>query len=640
MDQKVIKETVEKEDWQLLATAVTNKQLDQNGLNYGLWQICGHYQPALVALLLENGAIPNTHNQAGESPLHRAALAWDAPAVALLLAAAANVHAKTSRLHYTPLHEAVRLPDDTLLVPPRTAPEADRLATVRHLLTAGADPNTPTHKPAVLRHSVFGRRYEPYVWRPFPYAVGHNLRPLAELLWEFGADINLPGCMAYPQITAVYAALQNSYFSNYTNEGLFDWLMALQANLNSDSYYHPLRLAVEEADEVNAVRLLQAGADPDLCLALHKAIQEGELEIATLCLQHGANVALPDSYGATPLYYAAAQPEMLQLLLAHGANLLTPLYHRYYFPDGTDLLRAAQKQKASAAWLETVTDLLLTQQQVGDNHQQLLNQMLLWAAQGQINSSCDHWLALGAGASVQDAHGRTALHHLVRRQAWEEAEALCRAGAVLDVADSWGYTPLHEAVARQEETAVYFLLAQGANVNVASRYGFTPLHLAARAGDVALAQQLLAAGADPTARLSDGRCVGWTALDTAVAYAQEPIITLLTPISPPAQTTAGQHALTGPYRVVQAYDSWPHPAQIEPASGQCPQCGEPMLYNTGYTAEGSGYDAERIELFQCGNCRTKWWQTMSAREYREWSKLGHFIDGRFPRDPFPGDFAR
>jgi ankyrin repeat protein len=52
------------------------------------------------------------------------------------------------------------------------------------------------------------------------------------------------------------------------------------------------------------------------------AVREQQLAIARLLLELGAKVNAVDEHKSTPLHYAAIRcwPEMISLLLAHGAN--------------------------------------------------------------------------------------------------------------------------------------------------------------------------------------------------------------------------------------------------------------------------------------------------------------------------------
>ena len=212
----------------------------------------------------------------------------------------------------------------------------------------------------------------------------------------------------------------------------------------------------------------------------------------------------------------------------------------------------------------------------------------------------------------------------------------------IDQPDKFTFTLLHYAAEDGNVGVSQLLLSQGADVNAQTAYGYTPLHYAARHAEVNLAQILLEAGADPDAQLTKGRLQGWKPLYFAYSYENADVVTLLescTKILPTESIQPHQHAIRGPYEVVLASDSWPHPAEIQPTRRRCPKCREKAIYNVGYTADGSGLHADRIELFQCGNCRAKFFeQTPLQSRMRNWKALTKsYADHR--SDPHPDDFG-
>lgn len=62
--------------------------------------------------------------------------------------------------------------------------------------------------------------------------------------------------------------------------------------------------------------------DDGQCTPLHFAADRGQLEVATLLIQRGAQVNAQDIDGQTPLHYAALceHEAMCRLLVAHGAD--------------------------------------------------------------------------------------------------------------------------------------------------------------------------------------------------------------------------------------------------------------------------------------------------------------------------------
>lgn len=97
-----------------------------------------------------------------------------------------------------------------------------------------------------------------------------------------------------------------------------------------DSYGRSLlSLVVNYGDAALLAWLLPKGPaldqqDRNGWAALHFAAQAHAVEMAALLLAAGATVDVADAYGSTPLWRAAFESrgrgELLQLLLAHGAN--------------------------------------------------------------------------------------------------------------------------------------------------------------------------------------------------------------------------------------------------------------------------------------------------------------------------------
>ena len=101
-------------------------------------------------------------------------------------------------------------------------------------------------------------------------------------------------------------------------------------NLQTDSGKTPLYWTIENRREHSletARRLLEHGADPDICTnthstPLHEASFRGLLEVARLLLSYGAKVDAKDDKGRTPFQVAASEGhhEFMKLLLEHGAE--------------------------------------------------------------------------------------------------------------------------------------------------------------------------------------------------------------------------------------------------------------------------------------------------------------------------------
>lgn len=95
-------------------------------------------------------------------------------------------------------------------------------------------------------------------------------------------------------------------------------------NLHDGAGYWPLKTFAESGNASAVASLLQQGAEPDFTstgdTALHAAVARGHLECARLLLKAGAAPNQQDVDGCVPMWQVSSN-EMLDLLLAHGANL-------------------------------------------------------------------------------------------------------------------------------------------------------------------------------------------------------------------------------------------------------------------------------------------------------------------------------
>ncbi|HEY2584219.1 MAG TPA: ankyrin repeat domain-containing protein [Tepidisphaeraceae bacterium] len=228
--------------------------------------------------------------------------------------------------------------------------------------------------------------------------------------------------------------------------------------------------------------------------------------------------------GETALMRGARSPEIVRLLLAHGARI----------------------DASSNFGGETA---------------------LHWACQGSDVSAVRELLKAGADVNATDTHGRTPLARAAEGNQSHAAEALLAAGADPLAADKERVTPLilaaqHAgppmlgAMLRKQNprgpaaaAAGYALgwaiherrlenaralIAWGADPNVADDDGYTPLIASAGMNGSGFTRLLLDHGANPAARTHDGR----TAWDMALANSATDVLRVLG--GPPPQATAGR----------------------------------------------------------------------------------------------------
>ncbi|KAH7019084.1 hypothetical protein EDB80DRAFT_188633 [Ilyonectria destructans] len=199
--------------------------------------------------------------------------------------------------------------------------------------------------------------------------------------------------------------------------------------------------------------------------------------------QIGINIDGKDSYGQTPLWWAATKGHkaVVQLLLDRGAHI-----------------EAADKGGRTP---------------------------LLWAAAKGHKAVVRLLLDRGAHIEAADKWGRTPLLWAAAKGHEAVVQLLLNRGAHIEAADKWGRTPLLWAVAEGHEAAVQLLLDRGAYIEAADEYGGqTLLSWAAMKGYEAVVRLLLDRGAYIEAADKDG---GQTPLSWAAMKGHAAVVRLL-----------------------------------------------------------------------------------------------------------------
>jgi ankyrin repeat protein len=229
---------------------------------------------------------------------------------------------------------------------------------------------------------------------------------------------------------------------------------------------------------------------------LHRAAWVGDVSDMRALLANGIAVDTRDSYGRTPLCYAAdgGKTVAIAFLIGKGAHVDA------HAKSGWTALMAA-------ANAETVR-LLLKE---------------------------------GADPNARCLGGGTALHFLVLRDDLHSIELLVEHGANVNAATVEGETPLHWAAQGGDKHIVAFLLSHGASPNVVAcefvwvRVGppltgrlkhkqlcWTPLHIAAAHGERDAVELLIKYGADVNVRDADGMSPLHCAVARVPGVASEP----------------------------------------------------------------------------------------------------------------------
>lgn len=280
-------------------------------------------------------------------------------------------------------------------------------------------------------------------------------------------------------------------------------LLMLAATLASRVQAGAIHDAITAGDRANVEALLRQ--DPSLArapsesptrdLPLHTAAYAGQVEIAKLLLDSGAEIEGVDSDGSTALHCAAVSrlPEMVRLLLSRGADVNRRDKNGAY---SLSFAASAGDSACVRLILDAGADLNL-------NTPQGLT-MLHYACLRGLWWLADPIIAAGGDINRGDREGRTPLHLACQGRFPERVEQAIARGASVSAPDSDGTTPLHYAVMFDRPEIARVLLAHGADANGADRQGSTPILWASRGG-APLVRLLLQNGARPDVRNSWGQ---------------------------------------------------------------------------------------------------------------------------------------
>ena len=201
-----------------------------------------------------------------------------------------------------------------------------------------------------------------------------------------------------------------------------------------------------------------AAADAGRWSPQHDAAENGNVVLAGLLVDQGADVSAADRNGWTPLLAAVenGHEALARLLLHRGADVSTPDNN-----CRTPLLAAAMK-----------------------GHKMIARLLLGW----------------GADISTADLNGWTPLLAAIENGHEALARLLLHQGADRYTAVRNGWTPLHAAAKNGHEALALVLVGRGADVMAVDREGRTPLHVAANSGHDGLVRLLTAATAPPSSQ--------------------------------------------------------------------------------------------------------------------------------------------
>ncbi|OJJ77415.1 hypothetical protein ASPBRDRAFT_202394 [Aspergillus brasiliensis CBS 101740] len=232
---------------------------------------------------------------------------------------------------------ATALDPELLTMGLREAARGDHIETMRYLLHAGANAQSPTvvdevHSPealqALLDHGLtFQTQLYPLNIVPLVYIVNKNDPWLLRWCLEQGADptFGCPNAQSFDDLEKLDQSPTKgsgavlAMASRRSSPEIIDLLLDYGANIHNNDVLHYAACRRGERAIPIMEHLLQCGADVNEFgypaflhfggTPLHAASYQGNLPAVRWLLEHGANPGLEDSQGSTPLGIAALEEE-------------------------------------------------------------------------------------------------------------------------------------------------------------------------------------------------------------------------------------------------------------------------------------------------------------------------------------------
>jgi ankyrin repeat protein len=224
-----------------------------------------------------------------------------------------------------------------------------------------------------------------------------------------------------------------------------------------------VRLFLDEGVDINARK---HGGETALILAA----LGNHHDLARWLIEQGANLEVRDDYGRTALLLVARETgdvEMARLLLEQGADV-----------NAVD--RGDDTPLTLSAWrgFRELTDLLLENGAETDARGPAGRFLLSCAAEKGLPRLFTILAEGGADLNVRNENGGSLLHSAAEGGSVEIAATLLERGLDVHEADRYGWTPLHYAAKKGRLAAAELLIGAGADLDRRTLAGYTPCSLA------------------------------------------------------------------------------------------------------------------------------------------------------------------
>lgn len=351
---------------------------------------------------------------------------------------------------------------------------------------------------------------------PLLQAVWHNHLQMVQLLLEKGAntetrDIN--------NRTALLDAAHSGKFELV--RALVDFGADVKATvdgvtgIHEATYAHSkvlIRFFIENGVPVDA------RTQPGGSTALMDAVRDGDAEIVSLLIRHGADTNAVEPDGTGPLHLAAMRgyKRVAEILLENAAN---PIAETDTGLTPQDLSKTDGYDDITNLLAESIPISIAGRKESGSRSLAAL----LCAAElgnlGRILQVLDEEIDINS----LDIDGRSALSVSAEHGHIDIVVALTQRGADLNIKDSNGGSPLWWASRYGYENIVEYLAGQGANVNDQDADGQSPVSVASQYGHLTTIKVLLNHGSDVNTCTAYGK----TALLFAVESGRADVVQLL-----------------------------------------------------------------------------------------------------------------
>jgi len=283
-------------------------------------------------LAVEHSEDVNSQNRTGKTPLHLNSQRGNVDVARLLIEHGADAAAQDT-LGFIPLHQAS---------------ERGHVDLARLLIGHGAN---------AAAQSKYG-------WTPLHQASARSCADMARLLIEHGADAAVQGWDGWTPLHVASSwgrvDLARLLIEHGADVAAWDKYNGTPLHMASEGgYVDVARLLIEHGADVAAgghvdiSPLIEDGAnaaaqDEHRSTPLHRASEQGHVDLAQFLIVHGADVSAQDSDGWTPIERASSKGhlDLVRLLIQHGASAVAQDEHK-----STPLHRASEQGHADLARL-------------------------------------------------------------------------------------------------------------------------------------------------------------------------------------------------------------------------------------------------------------------------------------------------